>query len=1085
MTPNQVFISYGRADDELFVSRLRSDLDAAGIAVWWDREAMESRGLTFLQEIKDAIAAPGLDRVVLIAGTHALASRYVEDEWRWALEQCKVVVPVLRDGDHGVLPKELALFDAVDARETRPYADARDDIVRQLSSPAPIATPAGVPPPIANFVGRPALSSGIVDALLRDVTTPTLVESNDRVILLAGMGGVGKSVVAGAVARACPVRRSFHAGVVWLSLGRRPDISSAIVGLAEALGVDEAARAANPDATLALLQKALASRRLLIVVDDVWDVHDVQSFATVIGPGGRLLLTSRDRALGRALGAQVVDVDIFTRADATALLAAWMGVSVRQLPAVAADVIDECGLLPLALAVVGATARGKPDRLAIALARLRGADLDRLQHAFPHYPHPSLFASIEIGVEALADDALGRALDGAARYRELGILVGAGPVPVTAVLLLWEGAGVDELDAHDLLELLADRSLLRIDNGWIALHDLQWDYVNHAAGDGRGLHHRLVAAYRERCPNGWASGPDDGYFFQRMPVHLVRVKGQPALTGLLTDPAWLAAKLSATSVNDCAEDSALSVDPGIRLLGVTLRQADDMLSPHPDQLATQLCARLTGEESSSLTKLVSVTGRRAGGDVWLRPLRASLGPSGGPLIRRLPGGPTGHAGTVRSLAISADGQTMASAGNSTNDQTIGVWDRGRGRLRWVLADAAEAGGWTAMTLSADGHRLLSGHRETVILWDLVSGLRTGEAALDGGIRALKWLGGGSRLVAATIAGTVWRFGADGEEPVAVTRLGQPVDALAVSPRGRRVVVKAGPGVAVLDPTSGAVERDWEWPDTCLASSRPWDVPLAVDDDGTTVWVGGTAVTFGPEGAKPAATVPPGEEVVVISAAADLMLTTRSVDADGCNAPFVLSVRRLRSGDAIGTLPLLWRETSAGVLADDGSVAVTADFEHDIRLWDLAKVASWPGRARERLIGFDRTGRWAVIEAEGTMVAIDTSSGQTSSDVPEVAVPPRTPPSPPDGARIKRVVKRAAMKRQAAPPRAQPPARTGGWRISTDEYDVLLWAPHDDRVVARFSVDAPIDTLTMSPDGLSIACQDRVERVHLLRIADSP
>jgi len=80
------------------------------------------------------------------------------------------------------------------------------------------------------------------------------------------------------------------------------------------------------------------------------------------------------------------------------------------------------------------------------------------------------------------------------------------------------------------------------------------------------------------------------------------------------------------------------------------------------------------------------------------------------------------------------------------------------------------------------------------------------------------------------------------------------------------------------------------------------------------------------------------------------------------------------------------------------------------------------------------------------------------------------------------VKRAAIKRQAAPPGFQPPSRTGGWRISTDGYAVLLWAPDDDRVVARFSLDVPIDSLTLSPDRLSIACQDRLERVHLLRIS---
>jgi TIR domain-containing protein len=42
-----VFISYARADDEPFVKQLYQDLKEHGIDVWWDRQAMESRGLTF------------------------------------------------------------------------------------------------------------------------------------------------------------------------------------------------------------------------------------------------------------------------------------------------------------------------------------------------------------------------------------------------------------------------------------------------------------------------------------------------------------------------------------------------------------------------------------------------------------------------------------------------------------------------------------------------------------------------------------------------------------------------------------------------------------------------------------------------------------------------------------------------------------------------------------------------------------------------------------------------------------------------------------------------------------------------------
>src|SRR5438874_1778816 len=71
-----IFLSYARGDDALpfdpatsFVARLHRDLTARGFEVWFDRMAMPSRGLTFHQEIQDAVAAR--QRLVLVVGPKA------------------------------------------------------------------------------------------------------------------------------------------------------------------------------------------------------------------------------------------------------------------------------------------------------------------------------------------------------------------------------------------------------------------------------------------------------------------------------------------------------------------------------------------------------------------------------------------------------------------------------------------------------------------------------------------------------------------------------------------------------------------------------------------------------------------------------------------------------------------------------------------------------------------------------------------------------------------------------------------------------------------------------------------------------
>jgi hypothetical protein len=74
-----IFLSYARGDDvnpfdpaTSFVARLHRDLTARGSEVWFDRIAMPSRGLTFHQEIQDAVAAR--ERLVLVVGPKAALS---------------------------------------------------------------------------------------------------------------------------------------------------------------------------------------------------------------------------------------------------------------------------------------------------------------------------------------------------------------------------------------------------------------------------------------------------------------------------------------------------------------------------------------------------------------------------------------------------------------------------------------------------------------------------------------------------------------------------------------------------------------------------------------------------------------------------------------------------------------------------------------------------------------------------------------------------------------------------------------------------------------------------------------------------
>ena len=118
----RIFLSYARGDDvqpydpaTSWVQRLSRELTAAGFDVWFDHLSLPSRGLTFHQEIRDAIAA--CNRLLLVVGPQAASSEYVQQEWQFAwFEAEKVVTPILRSGDYPLAIPELALLHAEEAR---------------------------------------------------------------------------------------------------------------------------------------------------------------------------------------------------------------------------------------------------------------------------------------------------------------------------------------------------------------------------------------------------------------------------------------------------------------------------------------------------------------------------------------------------------------------------------------------------------------------------------------------------------------------------------------------------------------------------------------------------------------------------------------------------------------------------------------------------------------------------------------------------------------------------------------------------------------------------------------------------------
>jgi hypothetical protein len=186
----------------------------------------------------------------------------------------------------------------------------------------------GVPDAPLGFVQRDEFSE--LRAALLAAGDGAMAITGGQGLGLHGQGGIGKTVLAAALARDTLLRRHFPDGVYWVTLGERPDLVGAQIDLLERLGVTAGEVRTTLDGVSAL-RDALSDRRCLLVVDDVWSAAAAQAFA-VTGREGRVLYTTRDPRALRDVRAQVCRIEVLSAGVARQLLASLTATAVGELP---------------------------------------------------------------------------------------------------------------------------------------------------------------------------------------------------------------------------------------------------------------------------------------------------------------------------------------------------------------------------------------------------------------------------------------------------------------------------------------------------------------------------------------------------------------------------------------------------------------------------------------------------------------------------------------------------------------------------------------------------------------------------------
>jgi WD40 repeat protein len=943
-----IFISYARDDDETFAKKLWSYLEKQGIRVWWDREAMESRGRTFLREIRDAIAST--DRVLLIIGPQAKHKPYVEMEWRHALREGVVVTPLLRQGHYSDVPEALQSLHCEDVRKTVPENQALERIRSIVTTPVlPLGQLVGVPRLPTPFLERPAQLDTLRSRVLIDAYEPIDLQPDQRITSITGMGGVGKSVLAAALAQAPDVRRSFAAGVHWIPIGRGADTLKTLTRVGMAIK-DEAIQSYTGVAEARmLLAKKLSKMNCLLVLDDVWEVGVAEALHTAAGKNVRILLTGRKRRLFASAGVHEVAVDELTKDEALDLLAGWTGVPREKLPAEAGPIADECGCLPLALAMIGATIRRQSDRWSYALERLRRADLSKIKRKLPDYEYETLDRAMLVSFEELSQDQQ-------LRYLDFVVIPEDVAAPAAMMCAWWTHEGMDELDATDMLDDLVDRSLLRVDeHDRYSLHDVQRDFLLMRTQDEFELHSRWLAAFKANAPDGWASAEDDGYLFDHLGTHLQCAHREEEWRTLLLSLPWLERKTVVRGFPAVLMDlAAYATDASIGPLYRVCRRIAHILTNDPTQLAAQLLARL--EPIPELKTLFDGACERKKG-IWLRPVTRSLSEEGEPTLAVFRGREIdGHAGTPRSIALSADDRLIASGGGSSNDLTVKVWSTEASTLLRTYNEAVGPGGVAALAFVAPDGRFVAASTNEVNLYSLDADKPKAWEAFDGA--PITALCGGSPIGTAIIGfgdGRVLALGTTSNTTVVLRAADdQAVIALACAAAAPRLAVAVDGAVEIRDTNDGSLIARIE-EKTGSGGFHFQGPPLVIAANGAKVFFG-----------NPPRMWTVGGDVVRLM---DSGGTTNVVGFSNDGAVMLiapddkeLAAIETATGKQIGRIRNS-REFSCLAVTKDGRVAATGDYEHDIKLWDLTHASQQPPDWQQR------GPVWSLAVCDGSQLAV--------------------------------------------------------------------------------------------------------------------
>ncbi|XP_074286086.1 putative disease resistance protein RGA1 [Silene latifolia] len=214
-----------------------------------------------------------------------------------------------------------------------------------------------------SIIGREADKAAIMGVMLGQSDPQPDIQENVNFATIVGMGGLGKTALAQLVYNDEKVKNEFKVRS-WVCVSNEfgmEQIFAKMIGKNVGIGVEELQTE---------VRNLIEGRKYLLVLDDVWDENhnkwvELRDFLMLGGKGSRVLITSRSKAVARAIGNNHTYELQGLSDEHSWLLFKKMAFETGKLPLdhelvdMGKDIVKKCANVPLSIRVVGSLLYGQ------------------------------------------------------------------------------------------------------------------------------------------------------------------------------------------------------------------------------------------------------------------------------------------------------------------------------------------------------------------------------------------------------------------------------------------------------------------------------------------------------------------------------------------------------------------------------------------------------------------------------------------------------------------------------------------------------------------------------------------------------